>query len=304
MPAEGALVLEQEIAYSYDRPIRRLRHRLVVVPRLVHGTQTRRDFSLSVSHPAARVRVGADAFSNCVVAVEVSEVTDVITFSLRAAVTWHSGRAAPEPRQLAHDRRMRSLTALTRPDTAIANAARQLSAMARRPIEVGELACSWANRALSYGHGVTDVQTTAAAALAGGTGVCQDYAHIMLAVCRAAGVRARYVSGHLIGEGGSHAWVEVLDEDDSGGGGVAIGFDPTHDRRTDSRYLAVAIGRDYRDVAPTSGTFHGDANGELTVRKRLLAVPPEGIGSSGASSDELASRAQRVDRGLRQILDL
>ncbi len=72
-------------------------------------------------------------------------------------------------------------------------------------------------RTLTYEFGVTGVHTTAADAVAGGRGVCQDYADIMLALCRAAGLPARYVSGHLVGEGGSHAWVEVVVTDVVGG---------------------------------------------------------------------------------------
>ena len=63
---------------------------------------------------------------------------------------------------------------------------------------------------ITYEYGVTTTATTAAQALALGRGVCQDHAHVMIAICRAAGVPARYVSGHLLGEGGTHAWVEVL----------------------------------------------------------------------------------------------
>ena len=66
------------------------------------------------------------------------------------------------------------------------------------------------HEAISYAHGVTSVATTAAEALAGGQGVCQDSAHVMIALCRAIGLPARYVSGHLLGEGGTHAWVEVI----------------------------------------------------------------------------------------------
>ncbi len=110
----------------------------------------------------------------------------------------------------------------------------------RRPVRdrkpSARMACRWASQALRYGYGVTNVQTTAGAALLGGIGVCQDYAHIMIAICRAAGVPTRYVSGHLTGEGGSHAWVEVLHATRRGASTTATGFDPTHDRRTDERY--------------------------------------------------------------------
>ncbi len=98
------------------------------------------------------------------------------------------------------------------------------------------------------GSAATDVDTTAADALAGGMGVCQDQAHVMLAMCRSVGVRARYVSGHLIGQGGTHAWVEALVPD--GSGARAVAFDPCHGRRADRRYVTIATGRDYRDVAP------------------------------------------------------
>ena len=63
---------------------------------------------------------------------------------------------------------------------------------------------------MRYGFGATDTGTAAAEALTIGQGLCQDYAHIMIALCREAGMAARYVSGHMLGEGGSHAWVEVL----------------------------------------------------------------------------------------------
>ena len=98
------------------------------------------------------------------------------------------------------------------------------------------------------------MQTTAAEAPAGGRGVCQDYAHVMLAVCHVVGLPARYVSGHLLGQGGTHAWVEVWcprARDAS-----AVAFDPcSHGRRTGSAYVTVAAGRDYADVAPISGAM-------------------------------------------------
>jgi transglutaminase-like putative cysteine protease len=93
----------------------------------------------------------------------------------------------------------------------------------------------------------------------------------MLAACRVAGMPARYVSGHLTGEGGSHAWVEILHpHPHRPGSWIAEGWDPTHNRRTNSDYLVVAVGRDYADVAPLSGTYDGKgATNTLVVNKRL-----------------------------------
>ena len=73
----------------------------------------------------------------------------------------------------------------------------------------------------------------------------------MLAACHLIGIPARYVSGHLAGEGGSHAWVEVFERDRTRTESwIPQGWDPTHNRRADGDYLVVAVGRDYADVAP------------------------------------------------------
>jgi transglutaminase-like putative cysteine protease len=89
----------------------------------------------------------------------------------------------------------------------------------------------------------------------------------MIALCRAIGLPARYVSGHLLGEGGTHAWVEVIVA--NAAGARAVAFDPCHGRRAGRDYLTVATGRDYSDVAPTSGTYVGAARGTLTATKRV-----------------------------------
>src|SRR2546430_8371806 len=103
---------------------------------------------------------------------------------------------------------------------------------------------------MRYAAGVTTVQTTAAEALALRRGMCQDYAHVMIAICRAAGLAARYVSGHLLGAGGSHAWVEALLP--HRGGDCAQAYDPTNGRPPDMGYTTVAVGRGYGEVSPVS----------------------------------------------------
>lgn len=89
----------------------------------------------------------------------------------------------------------------------------------------------------------------------------------MLATCRAAGLAARYVSGHMLGEGGSHAWVEVLLPAGPDRDLCLIAFDPTKRRRPNLGYTTVATGRDYCDVAPTSGTYTGQYIGQLSFTK-------------------------------------
>ncbi|MCU1343948.1 MAG: transglutaminase protein, partial [Acidimicrobiia bacterium] len=134
-----------------------------------------------------------------------------------------------------------------------------------------EAIAAFVHRAVAYRHGVTGVDTPAAQALELGAGVCQDHAHLMVAMCRAVDVPARYVSGHLQGEGATHAWVDVLVA--TNGGTRAIGFDPCNNRRPDSNNITVAVGRDYRDVAPTSGTYDGAHAGRLTAAKIVELIP-------------------------------
>jgi transglutaminase-like putative cysteine protease len=98
-------------------------------------------------------------------------------------------------------------------------------------------------------------------------GVCQDFAHVTLGLCRNAGIPARYVSGYFFNRNrkpseieASHAWIEVCVP----GFGWA-GYDPTHDRIPDERYVKVAAGRDYADIRPVSGTYRGAPTRSLKV---------------------------------------
>lgn len=99
-------------------------------------------------------------------------------------------------------------------------------------------------------------------------GVCQDFAHVMIGLCRALKIPARYVSGYLYngpaetlkGAQASHAWVEVYMP-----GTGWCGLDPTNDRAADGHYVKVAVGRDYADVAPIKGTYRGTGKRRLTV---------------------------------------
>jgi transglutaminase-like putative cysteine protease len=122
-----------------------------------------------------------------------------------------------------------------------------------------------------YVPGSTDISTTADAVLEGKRGVCQDFAHLLIALCRLLGLPARYVSGYLYDPDkpadailASHAWAEVYL---AGQGWLAL--DPTHNRATDETYIRVAIGRDYADATPVRGLFKGDAQETLDVRVHI-----------------------------------
>jgi transglutaminase-like putative cysteine protease len=130
------------------------------------------------------------------------------------------------------------------------------------PVQAGLRAAEWIHETLSYERGATHVYTSSAEARAAGKGVCQDFAHVTLALLRAIGLPARYVSGYLhpvadaeIGEttaGESHAWVEFW-------AGEWVAVDPTSLAEVGSRHVLLARGRDYADVRPLSGIYSGPA---------------------------------------------
>ena len=114
----------------------------------------------------------------------------------------------------------------------------------------------------AYVAGATSVGTRLPEVLERRVGVCQDFAHVFLALARQAGWPARYVSGYLVPEGAetrgeSHAWVEVGTPE-----GGWVGLDPTHGLTVGGGHVRVAVGRDYDDVAPVRGTFAGQLPGE------------------------------------------
>jgi transglutaminase-like putative cysteine protease len=259
-------LLHQRFRYVYTGPVRDLDHQLVVVPPRRHGNQRRRRHSIAVSAPGARTTHRRDAAGNIVTRTRVPFVRDEVEFVVEAVVE----RAGPGtevalPATALRDARLLRPTRLTAADLTIRRLATDLAG--DDPVATADRFCAYVHDAIAYEYGATTVETTAAQALAGGRGVCQDSAHVMIALCRAAGLPARYVSGHLLGEGGTHAWVEVVVARPRGA--RAIAFDPCNGRRADRAYLTIATGRDYADVAPTSGVYYGAARGTLTATKRV-----------------------------------
>ena len=113
----------------------------------------------------------------------------------------------------------------------------------------------------------TNVNTRATEVIKKKQGVCQDFAHLMLGLCRTHGIPARYVSGYFLNQHrlpgeieASHAWIEVFIP-----GYGWKGYDPTHRREPDTRYVKIAVGRDYGDIRPVGGTFRGKGTRQMVV---------------------------------------
>jgi transglutaminase-like putative cysteine protease len=267
-------LLEQSFSYDYERPVEQLRHRLVVLPPARHGNQHLLAHRLDVDGAQARRETRRDARGNTVVRLRADRVERTVSFRISALLERvHSDGPTVVASSALRDPRLLLPTRLTAADDRLRGLADSVAASVGRraaPADLAAALCQRVHAELTYEYGITSVSTTAAEALAFGRGVCQDAAHVMLALCHVLALPARYVSGHLLGQGGTHAWVEVLVP--HGTDGIAVPFDPCNGVPGSARYLTVATGRDYADVRPTSGSYVGAVSGNLTTSRRVAVL--------------------------------
>jgi len=142
------------------------------------------------------------------------------------------------------------------------------------PYMAAEAVVAWVRSVMRYEPGTTGVSTSAVEAWIQGSGVCQDFAHLSLVLLRYLGIPARYISGYLHPQpgadtktvlGASHAWVEAWL-------GRWMPLDPTNEERVGERHIVVARGRDYSDVPPFLGVYHGGSLEQLEVIVELTRV--------------------------------
>ncbi|TVR54103.1 MAG: transglutaminase family protein [Puniceicoccaceae bacterium] len=162
---------------------------------------------------------------------------------------------------------------------------------------------AWFRENFTYEAGSTSIDTPVHEVLETRRGVCQDFAHLFIALLRSSGIPARYVCGYieteaerrasegtaprLVGASESHAWVEVALP-----GGEWYPLDPTNHCLAGERHVMVACGRDYHDTTPTRGVFKGAVSQRLdvSVKMRRKAVPLRGTGP--AERDHPAAPSQ------------
>jgi transglutaminase-like putative cysteine protease len=133
----------------------------------------------------------------------------------------------------------------------------------------------WVHREFSYESGITNVETHSEDVFRLKKGVCQDFTHVMLALCRSIGIPARYASGYLyngplgtlVGAQASHAWPEIYLAEAGW-----IGFDPTNNNLADERYIKVAVGRDYEDISPIKGNYQGGGHCRMEVQVEVEKI--------------------------------
>ncbi|MGI4020369.1 MAG: transglutaminase family protein [Janthinobacterium lividum] len=143
----------------------------------------------------------------------------------------------------------------------------QEQAREQTPLQLAKALSNYVYENFEYKAGVTTVETTLDEVLELKSGVCQDFAHLLLVMVRLTGIPARYISGYICpnkngmrGEGATHAWVEVYIPFYGW-----LGLDPTNNILVDDKHVRLAVGRSFSDCSPVKGTFKGNAQHNLEV---------------------------------------
>jgi transglutaminase-like putative cysteine protease len=299
-PEEEATVLlevRHVTQYEYDRPVRESVMELWMQPQK-GANQRLVSFELEVD-PTAQLFSYPDPFGNAVYHFDVPQPHQRLTITARAAVDTQAPPTLPPALDMGEWDRLRSDFVLgenfdfLRP-SGYASETKALHAFMtekgltnpkdKDPLTAVRNLAGMIYRAFGYEAGVTRADSPIDDVLAARKGVCQDFAHVMLSICRLWGIPARYVSGYLFTDreagdrsdpDATHAWVEVFLPSLRW-----IGFDPTNDILAGERHVICAVGRDYSDVPPSRGVYKGDAESSLAVgvtvrRARAALSEPE-----------------------------
>lgn len=278
--------VRHETAYSYASDVVHSHQLLHLVPRPAPYQQCL-EHTIDISPAAYRRKEEIDAFGNPVTRVEFEhphrrlEVTtdmevesysrpaisaaDTVPWDRLAARFEYTGRSPS--RDDLEAVRFRSESPYVRVKRMFTDYAEDCFP-AKRPI----LACAQAlmtklHTELMYAPGATTIATPVTEVLEIRRGVCQDFAHLMIACIRSRGLAARYVSGYvrsLVGSAASHAWVAVYTPPFGW-----LELDPTNDTMVGTDHIAVAWGRDFGDVSPLRGIILGGGSHRLSVDVRV-----------------------------------
>ena len=261
------LDIHHATTYRYAQPATYSMQYVRLFPRTDGG---QRILSWQIDSPGRRWRQ-ADAYGNQTYAISLVEPHEEIRIVAHGQVETSDERGLLLP----HDSQVPPLafalpTALTEADAGIqAMAAEALGTTGIASSEALQKLMRAVAASLRYVKGSTNVSVTAAEAMAQGSGVCQDMAHVFLAACRARGVPARYVSGYLLTDEkqhtASHAWAEAWIADAYRGNGAWQGFDITNQRLAGPELCRLAVGRDYMDASPVRGMRFGGVDEQMFV---------------------------------------
>jgi transglutaminase-like putative cysteine protease len=287
------------ITYAYDRPAVAGRHLLRLTPADLPGAQRRLTSWLDVAPAPAERRDFRDFFGNEAVEVVFREAHDEIAFRVSARVERIAQPPALDispdlPRLAAEVAAWRGLGPeaphhFLAPSPRVprlpepASFARALLAPGMTALAAVRCVGEALHAAMTYDAEATTVDTPTAQAFAARRGVCQDFAHVMIAALRGVGVPAGYVSGflrtrpppgkpRLEGADATHAWVRAWCGWESGW----VEYDPTNALVVGADHVEIARGRDYGDVAPVTGVLR--IAGSQTTEQAVDVLPVADVG--------------------------
>jgi len=274
--------------FRYSAPVRESITEVRMQPRS-EGAQRCLSFKLQTT-PAARVFSYTDSFGNIVHHFDLPAPHRQTTITAEAVVLLPPAPWLPESLPVEAWDELDDLTAaedhwdflapsaFARPTPLLADLAREVNARRRAdPLSLLRDLNAHISDIFEYAPDHTEVDSPIDVALEARKGVCQDFAHIMIALVRPLGIPCRYVSGYLYhrredhdrsAQDATHAWVETLLP-----GLGWVGFDPTNNLIAGERHIRTAVGRDYADVPPSRGVYKGRAESSLEVGVKV--VPTE-----------------------------
>ena len=281
--------------YRYDEPVSLSHHAAHLRP-LDRRQQTCRSHQLMIEPLPTSIEETTDYFGNRVTVFSIAGPHQSLIVEAKSEVEMRPASLDPSVGRTAWERiaemarAPRDADALVSAEFAVASPAADVTPLVKRfaaasfpagrPLIEATLDLAHRiHRDFAFDPTATTISTPTDEVLRLKRGVCQDFAHLMIAGCRAHGVPARYVSGYLetdppaggkrlVGADASHAWVAV-----HAGGGIWLEIDPTNDRLAGTSHVAVAQGRDYGDVSPLRGVILGGGDHVVEVAvdvERLL----------------------------------
>lgn len=280
------LELIHETAFEYSEPVSEAYMEFRLTP--VSDSQQRVLQHRRRVTPHRTLSDYSDAYGNAVsyfnlmephthVGVRFESVVETCQVPFRGEAVGRDALDSPAARVMLHD--FLRPTPLTEWCQAFREFVPRFEGLRGKPVgEVADAVCQDLYRSFRYEGEVTSVQSPVSDILRHGGGVCQDFAHLMIATCRYLGYPTRYASGYVLPDDGqdataSHAWVELYDPDRGW-----FGIDPTHNQRVGERYIYLGVGRDFRDVPPNRGIFRGHALETMHVRVHLQPITPDDLG--------------------------
>ena len=282
------LLIEHETRLEFPQPVREHQCELRLAPR-DDGTQRRLSCAIEIE-PGAELRSHLDCFGNLVHRFTLLAPHERLVARVRSEVEtslenpfsyaplapaaergWLAEKLRAEPRLL--DFALHRSEAVPELGAALGDLAVPRYAHEQPLLDNVQAAMRWAQESFRWDPSTTEVHAALASFAEQRAGVCQDFAHLLVALVRSWGFAARYVMGYVEGntvpeeaqqEQATHAWAEVLIP-----GAGWRGFDATSGLVANDCYVPVAVGRDSRDAAPVRGTFKGDEGGaspQVSVR--------------------------------------